>query len=86
MNRSLQTRGMAFLVGGSGLYLKALTSGLRPPAVPPQPALRQQLADWGKRSASMLIGADPAAGQRIATADAVRTQRALEVLYARGSR
>ena len=42
VNRSLQTRGMAFLVGGSGLYLKALTSGLRPPAVPPL-AVRSQL-------------------------------------------
>ena len=85
VNRSLQTRGMAFLVGGSGLYLKALTSGLRPPAVPPQPALRQQLADLGQTVCHQLLqGADPAAGQRIAAADAVRTQRALEVLYATG--
>jgi len=85
VNRSLQTRGMAFLVGGSGLYLKALTSGLRPPAVPPQPALRQQLANLGQPVCHQLLqGADPAAGQRIAAADAVRTQRALEVLYATG--
>ena len=47
INRQLQSRGIALLVGGSGLYLKALTSGLRPPAVAPQPALRQQFAALG---------------------------------------
>mgnify|MGYP001324119099 CR=1 FL=1 len=40
VNHSLTKRGAAFLVGGSGLYLKALTGGLRPPTVPPQPAPR----------------------------------------------
>jgi tRNA dimethylallyltransferase len=41
-------RGVAFLVGGSGLYLQALTQGLQPPAVPPQPQLRAQLTAWMK--------------------------------------
>ena len=31
-----QRRGVALLVGGTGLYLKALLAGLQPPAVPPQ--------------------------------------------------
>lgn len=85
VNRNLQQRGAAFLVGGSGLYLKALTAGLKPPSVAPQPALRQQLASLGQPAChQLLMGADPEAGNRIATADAVRTQRALEVIYATG--
>ena len=78
-------RGMALLAGGSGLYLKALTQGMRPPAVPPQPALRAQLEALGQPSCHQLLqAADPVAAARIAPADSVRTQRALEVLYATG--
>ena len=85
VNRCLAKRGVAFLVGGSGLYIKALTRGLRPPAVAPQPELRHQLATLGQGTCHQLLkGADPKAGARIAPADAVRTQRALEVLYATG--
>ena len=85
VNRSLKQRGAAFLVGGSGLYLKALTAGLKPPSVAPQPELRQQLAQLGQGAChQLLIDADPEAGERIAAADTVRTQRALEVLYATG--
>jgi len=78
-------RGIAFLVGGSGLYLQALLAGLEPPAVAPQPALRAQFEALGQERCHALLGAaDPAAAARIAPADAVRTQRALEVLYASG--
>ena len=80
-----QRRGVAFLVGGSGLYLQALTQGLQPPAVPPQPALRAQLAALGQSTCHQLLHqADPQAAGRIDGADTVRTQRALEVLYATG--
>ncbi|MCP9820902.1 tRNA (adenosine(37)-N6)-dimethylallyltransferase MiaA [Synechococcus sp. Cruz-9H2] len=78
-------RGVAFLVGGSGLYLRALTQGLQPPAVPPQPALRAQLQELGQPFCHQLLSqADPLSAGRIAPADAVRTQRALEVIYATG--
>jgi tRNA dimethylallyltransferase len=78
-------RGIAFLVGGSGLYLQALLAGLNPPAVPPQPALRAQFTRLGQATCHALLRqADPTAAARIAPADAVRTQRALEVLYASG--
>ncbi len=78
-------RGVALLVGGSGLYLKALLAGLRPPAVPPQPALRAQLAALGQPFCHQVLRqADPVAAGRIAAADAFRTGRALEVLYATG--
>jgi tRNA dimethylallyltransferase len=78
-------RGIALLVGGSGLYLQALLAGLEPPAVPPQPALRAQFGALGQECCHALLRqADPAAASRIGPADAVRTQRALEVLYASG--
>jgi len=78
-------RGVALLVGGSGLYLRALTQGLEPPAVPPQPALRAQLQQLGQPFCHQLLAqADPLSAGRIAPADAVRTQRALEVIYATG--
>ena len=78
-------RGIALLVGGSGLYLKAITQGMTPPAVPPQPPLRAQLDALGQPLCHALLqAADPQAASRIMPRDAVRTQRALEVLYATG--
>ncbi len=85
IEHALQTQGMALLVGGSGLYLKALTHGLKPPAVAPQPQLRTQLQQLGQAICHPLLQqSDPTAAAKIAPADAVRTQRALEVLYATG--
>ena len=81
----LNRRGMALLVGGSGLYLKAITGGLRPPAVSPQPALRQQLTRLGQSICHPLLRtADPQAADRIAPTHAVRPERALEDLNATG--
>ena len=85
LNAELARKPLALLAGGSGLYLQALTQGLEPPAVPPQPQLRAQLAALGQPLCHQLLRqGDPAAAARIAPADAVRTQRALEVLYATG--
>jgi tRNA dimethylallyltransferase len=76
---------VAFLVGGSGLYIKAITQGMTPPAVPPQPRLRADLEALGQGQCyALLRQADPSAAERIMANDAVRTQRALEVLYATG--
>ena len=85
INGQLSKQGIALLVGGSGLYLRAITAGLRPPAVPPQSQLRQQLSLIGQKVCySLLSEADPKAAEKIGAADAVRTQRALEVVYATG--
>ena len=85
VSQVLQDRGVAFLAGGSGLYLKALTQGLQPPAVPPQAELRRQLKALGQANCHQLLQqSDPQAAAKIAPGDAVRTQRALEVLYASG--
>ncbi|QEY32520.1 tRNA (adenosine(37)-N6)-dimethylallyltransferase MiaA [Synechococcus sp. RSCCF101] len=80
-----QRRGIALLAGGSGLYLKALTDGWQPPAIPAQPWLRHQFTGLGQEVCHALLRqCDPRAAERIAAADSVRTQRALEVLYGSG--
>ena len=85
LNAELARKPLALLAGGSGLYLQAITQGMNPPAVPPQPQLRAQLAALGQPLCHQLLRqGDPVAADRIAAADAVRTQRALEVLYATG--
>jgi tRNA dimethylallyltransferase len=73
------------LVGGTGLYLKALTRGLVIPRVAPQPDLRQQLQSLGQAHCYQLLSqVDSEACQKIKPADAVRTLRALEVYYVTG--
>ena len=85
LDKNLAKQSMALLVGGSGLYLKAITSGLQPAAVPPNKDLRQQLCEIGQIECYQLLkSSDHKASERIAPADAIRTQRALEVLYATG--
>ncbi len=85
LEKTMKGNASAFLVGGSGLYLKAITCGLRPSPVPPVPYLRQQFSELGQSTCYQLLqSSDKKAAQRIGPADAVRTQRALEVLYATG--
>ena len=72
---NLNKNKIAFLVGGSGLYLKAITSGLQPSAVPPIKVLRQQLNEIGQKECYQLLeSSDPNAAARIASADARRTR------------
>ena len=74
------------LVGGTGLYVDAISKGLRIPRVAPQPNLRQQLASLGQSQCyAFLRQVDFEASQRIHPNDAVRTLRALEVYYATGN-
>lgn len=85
INENLTKEGACLLVGGSGLYLKAITHGLCPPPVPPQQTIRSQFNDLGQSIChSLLQTADPIAAKKIHKADIPRTQRALEVLYATG--
>ncbi len=83
-----QGRGQVpLLVGGTGLYIKAIARGMRFPRVPPSPDLRQQLARLGQgHNHQMLRQLDPVAAARIHPNDAVRTERALEVFYVTGQR
>ncbi len=73
------------LVGGTGLYIQSITAGLGIPTVPPQPQLRAQLETWPPEIRyAWLQQLDPAAAQHIHPHDAVRTLRALEIIYTTG--
>jgi tRNA dimethylallyltransferase len=73
------------LVGGTGLYIKSITKGLKIPRVAPQPQLRDALAALGQRQLyAFLQQIDPAAAAKIHTNDQARTLRALEVFYVTG--
>jgi tRNA dimethylallyltransferase len=78
----------AIIVGGTGLYFKALTSGLA--AVPPIPAairdgVRARLAGEGVAALhAELAERDPAAAARLRSNDRARVTRALEVVLATG--
>jgi tRNA dimethylallyltransferase len=76
------------IVGGTGLYFKALTQGLA--AVPPIPAdirhaMRERLArDGAAVLHAELARRDPASGARLKPGDRSRIVRALEVIEATG--
>jgi len=78
----------AIVVGGTGLYFKALTHGLAP--VPPVPdaarAAAEQLYDEAGEDAvrTQLAAVDPAAAARIGAGDRQRLVRALAVARATG--
>ncbi|BAC91189.1 tRNA (adenosine(37)-N6)-dimethylallyltransferase MiaA [Gloeobacter violaceus] len=75
----------ALLVGGSGLYLRAVSGGLEPPAVPPDPALRARLAvERLDALYQRLQQLDPESAGRIHPNDQVRIERALEVCLTTG--
>ena len=73
------------IVGGTGLYLSALTEGLAD--IPPTPPQIREQADRLRVSeglAALLAGLDPATAARIDRRNPARVQRAWEVLRATG--
>ncbi|MEM8638173.1 MAG: tRNA (adenosine(37)-N6)-dimethylallyltransferase MiaA [Cyanobacteria bacterium P01_G01_bin.54] len=79
------TTTIPLLVGGTGLYIRAIARGLKIPRVPPQPSLRKSLSELGQAQCyAMLQQVDPAATRKIHPNDATRTLRALEVFYVTG--
>ncbi|WP_269603676.1 tRNA (adenosine(37)-N6)-dimethylallyltransferase MiaA [Prochlorococcus marinus] len=86
IEKELKKNKVTILVGGSGLYLQALTSGLTPPAVPPQKFLRDQLYKIEKEERHNLLKfCDPVSADKIHPEDSLRVIRALEVFYATGN-
>ncbi|MBC8121191.1 MAG: tRNA (adenosine(37)-N6)-dimethylallyltransferase MiaA [Gemmatimonadaceae bacterium] len=76
---------VALLVGGSGLYLRAVSMGLTPPAVPPDPKLRAHLQPLtASELHHQLQAQDPDSARRIHPNDRVRLERALEVCLSTG--
>ncbi len=79
----------AFLVGGSGLYVQAVTAGFRIPEVGPHPELRRMLEEKAASGGGMALYAelqrfDPEAAGRIDPRNVRRVVRALEVCHATG--
>lgn len=76
------------VVGGTGLYFRALTGGLFE-APPPDPALRVRHREEAARAGTealhaRLAAADPEAAAAISPRDLVRVSRALEILEQTG--
>ncbi|MBR8837593.1 MAG: tRNA (adenosine(37)-N6)-dimethylallyltransferase MiaA [Stigonema ocellatum SAG 48.90 = DSM 106950] len=73
------------LVGGTGLYIRSVTQGMKIPRVAPQQELRSHLESLGQKQLyAMLQQIDPSAAKKIHPHDPVRTLRALEVYYVTG--
>lgn len=88
--QDIERRGrLALLVGGSGLYVRALLGGFRIPHVSPDAELRRRLEQKAEKEGHMalykeLIGVDPTAAKRIDPRNVRRVIRALEVFRALG--
>lgn len=81
--------GVPFLVGGSALYVRAVVAGLRIPAVPPDPALRDRLeSDLTTFGLEHLVARlqvlDPATAHQIDLRNPRRVLRALEIVILTG--
>jgi len=87
--KAITARGkLPILVGGTGLYFRALFSGLSP-LPQADTALREHIQQQGQSLGwphlhAQLAHIDPIAAQRIAPADAQRIGRALEVFHLTG--
>jgi len=78
---------LPLLVGGTGLYVRAVVEGLRIPRVPPNKELRAQLARQDRLALfERLRELDPEAAARIDPRNVRRTIRALEVCLTTGER
>lgn len=83
-----QSGSLPVIVGGTGLYFKALTEGFS--AIPPVPeavrtAFRERVGDQETGSLhAELCGLDPVMGERLRPSDRMRIMRALEVKIATG--
>ncbi len=80
---------LPFLVGGTGLYVRAVVEGLVIPRVAPQAALRVELEERARREGRDAVyrelqALDPVAASRIDPRNVRRVIRALEVCRATG--
>lgn len=86
---AIQQRGrLPVVVGGTGLYIRALLRGLHP-APPGDPELRRALEEWAlsREPGALhrrLAEVDPEAAKRISPKDKVRLIRALEIYHQTG--
>ncbi|MCL0035927.1 tRNA (adenosine(37)-N6)-dimethylallyltransferase MiaA [Dehalococcoidia bacterium] len=89
---AIQRRGkLPLLVGGSGLYVRAVLEGWSIPQVPPDPQIRQELEARAEAGAGQTIfqelrRLDPEAAGEIDPRNLRRVIRALEVCHSTGRR
>ncbi|MHB1293381.1 MAG: tRNA (adenosine(37)-N6)-dimethylallyltransferase MiaA [Anaerolineae bacterium] len=81
---------LPLVVGGTGLYVRALTEGWTVPEVPPNPELRARLEERAAREGAqalhnLLATVDPEAAERIDARNVRRVIRALEVHHETGT-
>jgi tRNA dimethylallyltransferase len=87
---AIHARGrLPLLVGGTGLYIRAVVDNLAIPEVPPQWSLRRELEEQAAREGAAALHArlaalDPASAARIDPANVRRVIRALEVCLVTG--
>lgn len=85
--RAIEARGaVPIVVGGTGLYFRALSEGLSPiPAIPEavRAGVRAEVADAGEGAHALLVEADPVLAEVIRPSDKQRIARGIEV--ARGT-
>jgi len=85
---NIERRGnIAFMVGGTGLYIWSLVEGWKIPQVPPDPKLRDELEQRARREGSYslyreLQSIDPITASKIDPANVRRIIRALEIYQA----
>jgi len=85
LEKTFNNNEIGLLVGGSGMYLKALTSGFVPPPIGPQTFFRNQLNKITQEDRHKLLEiCDPKSANKIHLSDTSRTIRALEVFYGTG--
>lgn len=88
IDEARQAERIPILVGGTGLYFRALTQGLAPvPYIPLEVRMywREQAEKHGSRTLhAALIGRDPVLAERLSPTDTQRLVRALEVFDATG--
>lgn len=86
--REIAARGrIPIVVGGTGLYFRALTEGLSPiPQIPAaiREAVRSEVAEAGPHAHVLLAGVDPALAEAVSPADRQRIARGIEVFRATG--
>ena len=82
--------GLPIVAGGTGQYVWALLEGWQVPEVPPDPRLRRDLEEMGRREGpdalyKRLRDVDPEAASRIDPRNQRRVIRGLEIYHAAGS-
>ena len=85
----LSSAKVPILVGGTGLYIRAITGGLSTPVVPPDSGFRQAMEARSIENGPLALHAelatvDPIAAQRIHPQNVRRVIRALEVWHSTG--